>query len=141
MDKFTKASYKERQALQTILPSTTNYTDINSYKPYDAVSLINGKKYIVEAKVRDTHYDQLLLETKKYNTLLELSETHSCSILYIVFTPLGAYIFNLTQLKETHPELFKITTLNCPKQTMGNNQKINKPVILLDIKYSKQKLR
>jgi hypothetical protein len=139
MNNFTKASEKERVALQTILPLTTNYTDTNSFKPYDAVSLINGKKYIIEAKVRDRHYNDLLLETKKYNSLLELSQTHSCAILYIVFTPVGTYIFNLTELKETHPELFKTSILNCPKQTMGNNQKIDKSVILLDIQYSKQK--
>lgn len=58
------------------------------------------KTFIIEIKVRETHYDALCLERYKYNQLKKISETSTkASILYICTTPKATYCFNLSSEK------------------------------------------
>ena len=144
MNKFEEASVRERFALKQIEPilrkkeSTIYYTDIYSYDVYDALLHIleNGtikKRYIIECKLRDTHYDELMYETKKDKDLTsKIIDPSNTDILFINFTPTGTYLFNITQLKKTHPLLFNhIDYTYCPKSTMGDKVYINKGHYLL----------
>lgn len=77
---------------------------------YDAVIYLRDKittnilyKFIIEVKYRDTEYETLILEKKRYNELFKtLKQAEQCkapsediTVLYINFTPSGTYIFNL----------------------------------------------
>lgn len=136
--RFQEASKKERWALKHILPSQTKYTEINSFDKYDAITLIKDTKFIVEAKIRDTHYPTLLLETIKCNDLINESKKLAADIMYVVFTPDGTFIFNITKLLQSNPELFEINNLNCPKSTMGDTTYKTKTTYLLPIKFAKK---
>jgi hypothetical protein len=133
---FELASSKERFALRHILPKNTKYTKIKSTIRYDAMTTINNKSYIVEAKVRTKHYTAQLYESNKHSDLLELSENSNMPILYITFTPQGTYIFNITKLMITNPEFFIKSNIDCPKTTAEKSYKVNKDVFLLPIELA-----
>lgn len=68
---------------------------------------INDELYLIELKIRKTHYDKLLLEKKKYDNIIKIKEEkekegyfRKYRIFYINFTPQGTYIFDLEQLKD-----------------------------------------
>ena len=58
--------------------------------------------------------------------------------MYVVFTPAGTYIYNITKLLQTNPELFNESILNCPKSTMGDTTYKDKTTYLLPIEYAKK---
>lgn len=78
---------------------------------YDAVILVQDKitnrleyKFIVEVKFRDSDYESLILEKQKYTSLMKehrkalsyASPDEEVAVLYVNFTPSGAYIYDLT---------------------------------------------
>lgn len=150
MDKFIEASKRERFALMNILPllkSNTNYdwteylTDIYSYDVYDCLlqAYIDGsikKRFIIEIKIRDKHYDDLILETKKLKDLKSKVYDDITDVIYINVTPKGTYLFNVTKLQKEN----KLTTnkLMANKATMNSREhKIEKSVIYLDYNDAK----
>ena len=107
---FVKSTI-ERKALDLIIPilykdqiiTDTKYTDPSGYDSYEAI-ITTKHDYmtytdIIEVKVRDTHYQQLLFEKDKYDFLVEetLRELHR-KIYYINVTPEGTWVFNLKEL-------------------------------------------
>lgn len=53
-------------------------------------------KHIIELKCRRTHYDELLIERYKYDSLMSLG----CQVYYANYTPKGfVYIFDLNKMK------------------------------------------
>jgi hypothetical protein len=97
-------------------------SNIDTMTNYDALIHIystEGNKYhsyIIECKVRDTHYDELMIERKKFNKLIKYENIqksfgfHHTQVLYLNFTPKGTFVFKIRGseykafkwLKETH---------------------------------------
>ncbi len=138
--RFIESSKRERYSLQqieTILrqgkESLVYYTDIFKYDTYDALYqfTIDGspkKTWIIEAKIREKQYNEMLLETKKFKDLKNKILTDYTDIIYVNFLPDGTYVWNLTKLEKTDPDIFRhITYKVMNKSTMGDQTLKNKP--------------
>jgi hypothetical protein len=122
---YYEKSEREREHLNLLLNVIfkENYKVYYSYSEsktkWDAkVYLFNEnnecyKLVLIEAKVRDRHYDDLMLEVKKFNSLQAISkdwnkenkktfgnETPPIYVMYISITPIGSFVFNLTNKTE-----------------------------------------
>jgi len=113
-------------------------TDIYSYDVYDCLlqASIDGsvkKRFIIEIKIRDTHFDELILETKKLRDLKSKVLDHSnTEILYINVTPNKTYVFNLSKMEKE--DKFSVNKLKANKATMeSRTNKVDKNVIYLSI--------
>lgn len=100
------------------------------YSRYDCYSAQH--KIDVELKCRRKHYDTLLLEKEKYDALIDRSKKFSTRPLYINSTPLGIYIFDLSQIKPIWEVKYLPTTTD-----FSNTTKIEKRVTFLHIRDSK----
>jgi hypothetical protein len=127
---YINKSIKERFLLRRILtklPSNYDYkyyfTDECGYDLYDGIlmkfekgtnNLLN--RYVIEIKVRDTHYDDLMLErTKLVNLIKEVNRldertnrecwtTLKSKIIYVNSTPNGSYWFDITDFEPSKIE-------------------------------------
>ena len=95
------------------------------YEYIDATS--NGYKLTIELKCRHTHYDELILEKDKYESLVNRANDLGFTPFYINSTPKGIYAFNLRIIKVTW------TTKRLPSSTVDNGPAIDKEVALLHI--------
>lgn len=103
-------------------------TRSEQYDSYDCTSKLY--KMIIELKCRNRHFDDLLIEKKKYDSLINSGYKH---IRYICSTPNGIYSFNLNELNE--PEWI---VSRCKKDTQfsDGNTYISKIIGLFNIKDS-----
>jgi hypothetical protein len=85
-------------------------------------------KLHIELKCRRTHYDDLLIEKKKFDAIVERADEIGFAPCYINSTPQGIYAFNLHKVQvtwENHP---------MPATTdFGNAQLVEKAVGFLPI--------
>ena len=65
---------------------------------YDCYSLDHNVD--IELKCRKKHYDDLLIEKKKYDALLERADKHGTNPVYINSTPVGIWAFRLLEIDE-----------------------------------------
>jgi len=135
---YIEKSIKERLCLRHIFKQFNNkydwkwwFTDEQSYELYDAL-LIKFEKdsgnileqYFIEEKVRDKHYNDLMLERIKLNKLKSLVQKYDkrnynnkpSQIIYSNTTPNGSYWWNLSKIDlnqlEWKQELHWISTTN-----------------------------
>lgn len=148
-EKFIEASRKERFCLNNLLPIlrtdkwewTTYLTDIYGYDSYDCLlqAYREGeikKRFVIEFKLRETHYGDLIFETKKLNQLKKVVYDDITDILYITTTPNGTYIFNISKLIKE--DKLKVTSIVCNKATMNSrSEKVKKTVYMLDCDLAK----
>lgn len=77
------------------------YSDLEksdkSYAIWDCVS--HESKATIELKSRNTHYDDLLIEKKKYDRLLMQAAESEYIPIYINSTPKGVWMFDLFSVK------------------------------------------
>ena len=59
-----------------------------------------SEDYVIEFKCRRKHYNTQLIEYKKYKANLEQADESGKEFLYIISTPSGVYIFNVSELRE-----------------------------------------
>lgn len=98
----------------------------DQFSSYDCFS--TTYRCVIELKCRTKHYDDLMLEKTKYDSLKKLN----CSALYINSTPKGIYIFNINDIKPNW-----ITDTSMPKQTeFANNDRIEKTYTLISVHNS-----
>lgn len=95
------------------------------YEYIDATS--NGYRLTIELKCRHTHYDELILEKDKYESLVNRANDLGFTPFYINSTPKGIYAFNLRIIKVTW------ITKRLPSSTVDNGPAIDKEVALLHI--------
>lgn len=95
------------------------------YEYIDATS--NGYRLTIELKCRHTHYDELILEKDKYESLVNRANDLGFTPFYINSTPKGIYAFNLRIIK------VKWTTKRLPSSTVDKGTAIDKEVALLHI--------
>lgn len=106
------------------------YTDLvesrNKMSTWDCYS--PKQKARIELKCRRVHYPTLLIEKKKYDSMIEKCKKYSDIPLYINSTPEGIYCFNLLLLDITWE------TKLLPNNTdFGASKKIIKEVGFLNI--------
>jgi hypothetical protein len=73
------------------IPDLEKSTD--QFCGYDCFS--KSFKCLIELKCRRKHYDKLMIEKYKYDTLLK----YKCKSFYINSTPSGVYLFNIHKIK------------------------------------------
>jgi hypothetical protein len=93
---------------------------------YDCYS--STYKMDIELKCRRKHYDELIIERKKYNALMERSKTYDTVPVYINSTPKGVWGFYLQQyeIEWSHRDLPKVTDF-------ANKQTISKEIGYLKV--------
>jgi hypothetical protein len=114
---YTLKSLDERLVMKHLIPIIYNqdkydieyyFTDEYGKDTYDCY--VMGfekethtilKRQIIEIKIRDTHYPDLLLEKDKLTRLKQKAKESDATIIYITTTPLGTYLFNLTLLDKS----------------------------------------
>tara|TARA_R110001606_G_scaffold311404_1_gene458309 strand:- start:301 stop:768 length:468 start_codon:yes stop_codon:yes gene_type:complete len=97
-----------------------------SFEHYDAKGKTpKGHDCVVEMKFRNKYYETKLLETYKYDKLMELDE--KIVKLYFVADPKGNYLFwlNDIDMSELNDSVY------APKTSLWNNKKVNKNVYML----------
>lgn len=97
----------------------------HTYEYLDATS--HGYRLSIELKCRHTHYDELILEKDKYESLLQQANALGFTPFYINSTPKGIYAFNLRKIKVTW------TTKRLPASTFNKGPEIDKEIALLHI--------
>jgi len=97
----------------------------HEYEYIDATS--NVYRLTIELKCRHTHYDELILEKDKYESLMDRANDLGFTPFYINSTPKGIYAFNLRKITVT------FTTKRLPSSTVDNGPVIDKKVALLHI--------
>ncbi len=97
----------------------------HEYEYIDATS--NGYRLTIELKCRNTHYDELILEKDKYESLMDRANDLGFTPFYINSTPQGIYAFNLRKITVT------FSTKRLPSSTVDNGPVIDKKVALLHI--------
>jgi hypothetical protein len=97
----------------------------HTYEYIDATS--NGYRLTIELKCRHTHYDELILEKDKYESLMGRADELGFTPFYINSTPEGIYAFNLRKIKVSW------TTKRLPSNTLENGPVVDKEVALLHI--------
>ncbi|OJW82083.1 MAG: hypothetical protein BGO69_15915 [Bacteroidetes bacterium 46-16] len=149
---FINQSKDERVLLDNIINGIFNkakynieyyFTAAESQDVYDAYVMLFDKEthsmrksYVIEMKIRNTHYDDLMLEKIKYKDLKAVSVGTGASILYINTTPQGTYIFNLSELDYLENVDWNERKYN--KKTLDKSYgKVNKLETKLDIKLAK----
>lgn len=116
---------------------TIFYTQIGDKTKFDITIHIydkNAQKIaanIYEIKVRDKHYDELLFEKNKYNSLKKIEKRESdyfpkVNMYYINYTPKGTYLFNINKLGK-----IKWGKTYAPKSTVEKKEKVAKDTTLL----------
>lgn len=145
---FIERSEKERIAFKQIIDILFKdkkiiyyTTDVYSKDKYDgSVSVIcpeTGsiiKRYTIEVKIRDTHYDELLYEKIKHNALTQIRKEFDSEILYFNITPKGSYIFRINKLVDSYT---KWETRQMPKSTVLDTKDVDKKCIFLPISEAK----
>ena len=99
----------------------------DAFEYIDATS--HGYRLKIELKCRQTHYDELILEKEKYESLMQQADKLGFTPFYINSTPKGIYAFNLRKITITW------TIKRLPASTFYLNQapSIHKEVAFLHI--------
>lgn len=118
----------------------SDIADTTRYDAFVSIFEIGGQlkaNHIIEVKVRDIHYDEMMLEKRKYDELKAVlkREYNVADIIYINTTPKGTFIWNVTKLEEQ--QKIKWETKLCNKSTVQDKGKIEKRVTLLPINKAK----
>ena len=100
----------------------------NSYDGFDCLS--DDYRMFIELKSRNTHYDTLLLEKKKYDYLIDNAKELDYYAWYINYTPDGVWGFPLSSMTDLKWEdkWLPVTT------EFANKEKITKSVTFLSVK-------
>jgi hypothetical protein len=97
----------------------------DAFEYIDATS--HGYRLKIELKCRHTHYDELILEKDKYDSLVQQADKLGFTPFYINSTPQGIYAFNLRKITITW------TTKRLPASTFNKAPAIDKEVAFLHI--------
>jgi len=83
----------------------------------------------IELKCRTKHYETLLIEKKKFDSMLEICQRHFDIPIYICSTPMGVFSFNLLGVS---PE-WEVNSRNPSTSWFDNRSRVEKEVAYLNI--------
>lgn len=123
--KYKKFS-KEKQLFNFLkkhfIPDLKSTGDMERFDCFSDAYKLN-----IELKCRQKHYNDLILEKKKLDGILERSNNMGMLPVYVNSTPLGVWAFYLTNRK------YEWTLRELPKTTEWNKDTIKKQVTYLNI--------
>lgn len=97
-----------------------------AYEHYDATGKTpKGVDCVIEFKFRNKYYETKMLEVYKYDKLMQMPD--DIVKIYNVHDSKGSYMFWLNSLILPQP-----VDMYCPKTTVWQGNKVNKPVYLLE---------
>jgi hypothetical protein len=99
---------------------------------WDCYSPSTGHR--LELKCRRAHYDTLLIEKKKYDSMKKECEKHLDTPMYFNSTPKGIYSFNLNLIDPK----WEVNSKNPATTYWSKKEKIEKEVAYLEISKSKK---
>ena len=88
----------------------------------------------IELKVRDSHYDTLILEKKKFDSLISLAQKNNRRAIYINETPRGVYVFDLGKIQSDRDLKWEVAQL--PKSTYWKKNYKSKSVFYLPVSWA-----
>lgn len=103
----------------------------DQYSKWDCVS--DRHKFLIELKSRRTHYDTLLIEKPKYDSLIQRAEAAGYIPLYVNSTPKGVYSFRLNELDLK----WETNTKNPATSEFSNRLRVEKTVSYIPISKAK----
>lgn len=99
----------------------------NPMSKWDCYSPDSGHR--LELKCRRKHYDTLLIEKKKYDSMVNKCNEHLDTPMYFNSTPNGIYSFNLNLIQPN----WEINNKNPATTYFRNTEKVDKEVAYLEI--------
>jgi len=149
---YNQKSINERIILKEVIKllydTTTHdiqyyFTDVEGKDIYDGYVMIFTKgtgsiikRHLIEVKVRDIHYEDLLLEKKKLTNLKNKADESQASVIYISCTPEGSFVYNLSRL-ETEIGFEWVKEEHNKTTTDKSLGKVMKTITYLPTKYAK----
>ena len=113
---------EELQHIAAVRLDTPITATTNEFCTFDG----HSDEYVIEFKCRRTHYDTQLIEHKKYTANLDQADESGKEFLYIVSTPEGENVFNISKLKEEGYDFKWEDRRMTSKTDFGGKQYINK---------------
>ena len=107
------------------------FPDLTPLSATDRADGITSDAYI-ELKCRRTHYDELMIERKKWDYLAEIRARTGSRTLYINATPKGVYQFDLGAIKAPEWLLRTLPT----KTDFAGSEQIQKEVGFLNCRHA-----
>ena len=104
----------------------------DSFSKWDCVS--HKFKFLIELKSRRTHYNTLLIEKIKYDSLTRRASVLGYAPLYINHTPEGIFSFRLNDLDLT----WETNTKNPATSEFANKLRVSKTVSYIPISLAKK---
>jgi hypothetical protein len=108
------------------------YPDLTPLSATDRADGITSDAYI-ELKCRRTHYDELMIERKKWDYLAEIRARTGARTLYVNATPRGVYEFDLGAINAPEWLLRVLPT----KTDFAGSEQIEKEVGFLDCQHAR----
>ncbi len=105
---------------------------VDQFSKWDCVSLRHG--FLIELKCRRKHYDTLLIEKIKYDSLTKRAERAGLIPLYINSTPEGIFSFRLNELDLQ----WETNTKNPATSHFANRLRIEKTVAYISVSLGKK---
>ena len=103
----------------------------DSFSKWDCIS--HKFKFLIELKSRRTHYDTLLIEKIKYDSLVKRAQSIGYVPLYINHTPNGIFSFRLNDLDLN----WETNTKNPATSEFANRLRVQKTVSYIPISDAK----
>lgn len=124
---ISKIHQREQQMVQQLNSIGWKVTwSGGGYSHYDAKGLTQlGNPCVIEMKFRNKYYETKMLETYKYDKLMEISD--DVLKIYLVNDPNGTYLFFLEYILLPKP-----VERYCPNTTLWSKGSKNKEVYLLN---------
>jgi hypothetical protein len=88
----------------------------------------------IELKVRDTHYDTLIIEKQKFDSIIRMAQEHNRRAIYINKTPKGVFAFDLGKIQSDRQLKWEVSQL--PSTTYWNKKSKKKNVFYLPISWA-----
>lgn len=104
----------------------------DSWSKWDCIS--HRFKFLIELKCRGKHYDTLLIEKIKFDSLVQRAKRIGYAPLYINSTPEGIFSFRLSELKP----IWEKNAKNPATTAFSNKLRIEKIVAYLPISSAKK---
>jgi hypothetical protein len=114
----------------------TTYPDLEKeksrYSRHDCVS--KDKEQYIELKCRRAHYDTLLIEKKKYDSILNKATENNSEAIYICSTPEGVWKFDIRNIKLT----WETNYLNPATTYFAHGGRVAKEVSYIPLEFGKK---
>ena len=125
---------KERELFEDLKKNLV--PDLQEYKGQNFVCDCYSEELSceIELKVRRSHYDTLIIEKNKFNSIIRVAQEHNRRAIYINKTPKGVFAFDLGKIQSDRKLKWEVSQL--PTTTYWNKKSKRKNVFYLPISWA-----